>query len=84
MEGRVAIQSGAVAILLRSRRKALGLSQGELGRQAGLAGRMVQWFESGACRHLPGSEVLNPLAAALGIPVSALVEAAGYNIEALP
>ncbi|KGO99723.1 helix-turn-helix domain-containing protein [Novilysobacter defluvii] len=64
-----------VGLRLREARLRRGLTQAELGRQAGLdpsvaSPRMTQ-YESG--QHLPRAEVLSRLASVLGVPVSYLM-----------
>ena len=60
---------------LRQAREAVGVSQVELGRQAGLepsvASPRINQYESG--KHLPQATTLVRLAEALGVPVTFLV-----------
>jgi DNA-binding XRE family transcriptional regulator len=56
---------------LRELRRIAGLSQDELARKAGVSRSTIQAVEEGA---LPRLRTARKLAAALGVPVSAIVE----------
>lgn len=61
----------ALALVLRERRKGMGLSQEELAHRAGLSMRYVSLLES--CRHQPTLSTLRGLSAGLGLSLPALL-----------
>lgn len=63
---------GELGLRIRRRRKALGLAAKELARAAGVSPSYVSQLEHGK-QDRPSLEVLNALAAALGLPTSELL-----------
>lgn len=71
MDGKNDAYLATLALVLRERRKTLGLSQEELAHRAGLSMRYVSLLET--CRHQPTLATLRGLSTALGLPLSALL-----------
>ncbi|VDC31363.1 helix-turn-helix domain-containing protein [Pseudogemmobacter humi] len=71
MDGKNDPYLAALALVLREKRKSMGLSQEELAHRAGLSMRYVSLLES--CRHQPTLATLRGLSAGLGLPLSALL-----------
>ena len=73
------VHSAAFGSLLRARRRALGLTQGQLGAQAGISAGRVQQLEVGGFVRLPSPDVLAALAESLHLPLGRLLATAGYG-----
>lgn len=70
----------ALADLLKSTRLQRRLTQTALARRAGVPQSTISRLESGAYKDVPGPEIVNPIAAALGLPERLLLEAIGYDL----
>jgi transcriptional regulator with XRE-family HTH domain len=75
----VRLRGAELGHLVRERRRGRGMSQGELARAAGLSASRIQQIELGALRFLPEPGHLCAIARELELPLSELLEAAGYN-----
>lgn len=64
---------------VRARRETLGISGRMLSAALGIEPTMLSRIETGAMKTLPEPELLRNIAAALSVPMSALLEAAGYG-----
>ena len=65
-------EANRVGARIRTIRKAMGLSQGELGSMVGLTADRIQKYENGARK--PKSDMLKKIAGALGVETLALVD----------
>ena len=64
---------GRLGRALRRRREAAGLTQEQLGKNAGVTGAYISMIERGE-KQSPSIPVLKRLAKALGVPVTGLLE----------
>jgi transcriptional regulator with XRE-family HTH domain len=80
MEMRMAETPGAHGSYIRARRKALGLTQAALAREARVTPAMINRLESGQRHGRP--PLLRQLADALQVSPAELLERAGYRTEA--
>jgi transcriptional regulator with XRE-family HTH domain len=68
--------------LVRTTRERRGIrTQGELAERIGRDTSFVSRLERGAMRELPPPDVVNAMAEALGITVSSILDAAGYDVD---
>jgi transcriptional regulator with XRE-family HTH domain len=69
--------SGIGSFIAR-RRRALDLTAAELAERAGTTRQVIANLENGRVTTLPAPEIVRALAAALDVPVTSLLTAAGY------
>jgi len=62
--------------LIRELRKKRGISQNELARRSGVKQSVLSYIESGRTKH-PRIDTLAAIAAALEVPIEALMQKAG-------
>ncbi len=72
-----------IATITRDARKRMRLSQSELGKLSGVDPENIKAIERGRIQR-PDADIINRLAAALDIPVTAYLEAMGFDVKSDP